>query len=89
MRATHKPAFRLLKGSILRFFALQGRHVAPMGEIFRLLHAKFHPIGAGVRACEPAPKLIFNAILKYKLQGRISCAIFTKLSCFVGSFSLR
>jgi len=41
----------------LRFFAPQGQHVPPMGVKFgmdewtegRLLHAKFHPIGATIK----------------------------------------
>ena len=56
-RSAKRRLFNLLRGLILRIFAPQGRHVAPMGVKFGteegtegpLLRAKFHPIGATIR----------------------------------------
>jgi len=50
-RSANLPVFSFAQRPILRFFALQGRHVAPMGVKFGtgegtfgpLLLAKFHP----------------------------------------------
>ena len=37
------------QGAILRFFAPQGRHAAPMGVAFNVEeYTKYYPIGAGV-----------------------------------------
>jgi len=65
-RSGSLPVFNLLKRPILRFFAPQGRHFAPMEVKFRmdegtegpLLHAKFHPHRCNDKCVEP-PKLKF------------------------------
>ena len=73
---------------ILRFFAPQGRHIAPMGgesmEEGTEGHAKFHPHRCNDKGVGP-PKLKFllrfDRNVEYK---RPACAIFTKFAEFVG-----
>ena len=78
----------------MRFFAPQGRHVAPMGVKFgTLLRAKFHPHRCNDKGVGP-PKLKFllrfDRNVEYKRPARAyPCAIFTKFAEFVHHFRMR
>ena len=85
----------------MRFFAPQGRQVAPMEVKFGteeetegpLLHAKFHPHRCNEKGVGP-PKLKFllrfdrNVEYKRPAGARIPCAIVTKFAEFVPHFRM-
>jgi len=82
-----------LSGSNFEIFVPTGaKHRTDSGEIWHervLLHAIFHPIGAGVAMWGPKidnfTKLVQNFLIQIPLE-HIPCTIFMKFSGIVGSF---